>query len=198
MAHDPTQLPANLPRPVDDGAADHLTGMAVPPVALPATTGGTLRVDLVPGGFERLVVYAYPMTGVPGVELPEGWDDIPGARGCTPESCGFRDHAAELAAAGAAVMGLSTQSTAYQKEASDRLHLPFSLLSDSGLELTHALRLPSFTIDAPRHDGGGTKTLLKRLTFVVREGRIEKVFYPIFPPDKHADEVLAWLGDAPR
>jgi peroxiredoxin len=198
MAHDPTQLPANLPRPVDDGAADHLTGLAVPSVALPATTGGVLRVDLVPGGFERLVVYAYPMTGVPGVELPEGWDDIPGARGCTPESCGFRDHAAELAAAGAAVMGLSTQSTAYQKEAADRLHLPFPLLSDSGLELTRALRLPSFTIDAPRHDGGGTKTLLNRLTFVVREGRIEKVFYPIFPPDKHADEVLAWLRTAPR
>ena len=197
MAHDPTQLPAELPVPVDDGAADHLPGMAMPPLALPSTDGGEIRVDTVPEGASRFIIYAYPMTGVPGVELPPGWDDIPGARGCTPETCGFRDHAAELAALGAAVAGLSTQSTAYQREVVSRLGLPFPLLSDVALELTTALRLPTFPIETgPLHDGAGPKTLLRRLTLVVRDGRIEKVFYPIFPPDKHADEVLTWLGSA--
>jgi peroxiredoxin len=182
--------------------------MEMPAIALPSTRGGTMRVDTVPeaiGGVSppgqqspRLVIYAYPMTGVPGVDLPEGWNDIPGARGCTPESCGFRDHAAELAAAGAAVAGLSTQSTAYQQEAAARLGLPFPLLSDADLELTNALKLPAFPIDAPAHDGGGRKTLLRRLTLVVRDGAIEKVFYPVFPPDGHAAEVLAWLEAADR
>jgi peroxiredoxin len=200
-AHDPTVLPADLPVPEDDGAASHLAGMEMPPIALPSTDGGTMRVDTVPhaiGGQQsaRLVIYAYPMTGVPGVDLPEGWNDIPGARGCTPESCGFRDHAAELAAAGAAVAGLSTQSPAYQHEVAARLGLPFPLLSDANLELTNALKLPAFGIDAPAHDGGGRKTLLRRLTLIVRDGTIEKVFYPVFPPDGHASEVLAWLEAA--
>ncbi len=195
-ARDPTQLPADLPRPVDDGAASHLPGTAVPPVMLPSTHGGLMRVDTVPEGSERLVVYAYPLTGLPGIDNPPGWEDIPGARGCTPESCGFRDHAAEMAAAGAAVAGLSTQSTAYQQEAAQRLRLPFPLLSDFGLQLTNALRLPVFSVDLrPEHDGGGHRTLLRRLTLVVRDGVIEKVFYPVFPPDRHAGEVLAWLRD---
>jgi peroxiredoxin len=198
MTHDPTQLPENLPQPADDGAADHLPGMAMPSIALPSTDGNLMRVDVVPGGFSRLVIYAYPMTGVPGVELPPGWDDIPGARGCTPESCGFRDHAAELAAAGATVAGLSTQSAAYQREAAERLRLPFPVLSDADLTLTDALRLPVFSIEtAAAHDGAGLKTLLRRQTLIVRDGRVEKAFYPVFPPDKHADEVLTWIADNP-
>jgi peroxiredoxin len=160
MPFDPSQLPADLPVPVDDGAAAHLPGTAMPPIALPSTSGAPVRVDEVPAGFGRLVLYAYPMTGLPGVPVPDGWDEIPGARGCTPETCGFRDHAAELAALGATVAGLSTQSTGYQQEAADRLHL----------------------------------TLLKRITLVVNGGLIEKVFYPIFPPDRHAEEVLTWMG----
>jgi len=197
-AHDPTQLPADLPRPVDDGAASHLPGMAVPPVMLPSTRGGLARVDVMPEGFGRLVVYAYPLTGLPGVDNPQGWDDIPGARGCTPESCGFRDHAAELAAVGATVVGLSTQPTAYQQEAAERLRLPFPLLSDADLQLANALRLPTFSTELrPEHDGGGRRTLLRRLTFIVRGGTIEKFFYPIFPPDRHAEEVVAWVRDHP-
>ncbi|MCI0687465.1 MAG: peroxiredoxin [Sporichthyaceae bacterium] len=166
----------------------------MPPLALPATRGGRLRVDTVPVGFDRLIVYAYPMTGLPGVDSPAGWDEIPGARGCTPESCGFRDHAAELALAGATVVGLSTQSSAYQAEAADRLGLPFPLLSDARLELAAAIGLPAFTIELDAaHDGGGVQTLLKRLTLVVRNGVVEHVFYPVFPPDRHAAEVLDWV-----
>jgi peroxiredoxin len=189
-AHDPNILPPDLPEPADDGAADHLPGMVMPPLALPATSGGPFRVDHVPGEFQRLIIYAYPMTGRPGVALPEGWDEIPGARGCTPESCGFRDHAAELGALGATVAGLSTQDTAYQREAAQRLRLPFPLLSDADGALTAALRLPTFMVEG--------RALLKRLTLVIRRGSsgtavIEHVFYPVFPPDRHADEVLGWL-----
>ena len=195
MAFDPTQLPAELPVPADDGAAEHLTGTAMPAIALPATSGEPVRVDTVPAGFGRLIIYAYPLTGLPGVPVPDGWDDIPGARGCTPETCGFRDHAAELAALGAAVAGLSTQSAAYQREAAARLRLPFPLLSDAGLALTNALKLPTFDVNlAPAYEGGGYRTLLRRLTLVVSHGVIEKVFYPVFPPDRHAEEVLGWAG----
>lgn len=195
MTFDPTQLPVDLPVPADDGAAAHLTGTAMPPIALPATAGPPLRVDTAPDGFTRLVLYAYPMTGLPGVPVPDGWDEIPGARGCTPETCGFRDHAAELAAFGAAVAGLSTQSTAYQQEAATRLRLPFPLLSDADLTLTRTLDLPTFGIDLPpAYEGGGPRSLLKRITLVVRGGVIEKVFYPVFPPDGHAAEVLAWAA----
>ena len=183
--HDPTTLPPDLPPPVDDGAADHLPGAAVPPVALPATDDTTVRLDE-PRDHPRLVVYAFPRMGRPGEpELVEDWDLIPGARGCTPETCAFRDHYAELSALGAAVYGLSTQDTDYQREAVERLHLPFPLLSDADLRLTDALRLPTFT--AAGH------TLLKRLTLVVREARVEHVFYPVFPPERHAEEVLTWL-----
>ena len=182
MAHDPMTLPSDLPAPRDDGAAGHLRGSELPDLALAATDGSTPRLRALP----RAVVFAYPRTGVPGEDpLVAGWDAIPGARGCTPEACAFRDLHAELGANGAAVYGLSTQDIPYQREAAERLHLPFPLLSDAGLELTRALGLPTF-------EAGG-ETLLKRLTMVVADGRIEHVFYPVFPPDGHAAEVLRWL-----
>ncbi len=193
MSHDPTRQPDNLPAPADDGAADHLPGLRMPPLALPSTRGGQVRVDHVPAGFEYLVAYAYPRTGRPGAALPPGWDEIPGARGCTPETCGFRDHADDLAEAGAAVVGLSTQSTAYQQEAAERLGLPFPLLSDAELMLTRALELPTFTADL---EDESRATLLRRLTLVIREGQIVHTFYPVFPPDRHAERVLEWLRRA--
>lgn len=177
-----SDLPKNLPRPIDDGAAAHLQGMSLPALALPSTSGEYRDIAAVGG---RLVIYIYPMTGRPGVALPDGWDGIPGARGCTPQSCGFRDHHAELKAQGATVFGLSTQPTAYQQEVHDRLHLPFELLSDSELRLKQLLRLPTFSVAGME--------LYKRLTLVVENGRIRKVFYPVFPPDQSADDVLAWL-----
>ena len=182
-----TDLPGDLPVPEDDGAADHLPGTALPPIELRATDGRTVRLDTLTG---RTVVYAYPRTGEPGKpSLVEDWDQIPGARGCTPESCAFRDHHAELQAAGAGVYGLSTQDTPYQQEAATRLGLPFSLLSDEDLKLTAALHLPTF--EAAGH------TLLKRLTLLLDGGVIERVWYPVFPPDTHAQAVLAWLQANP-
>jgi peroxiredoxin len=181
------QLPENLPVPQDDGAARHLPGMKLPDLALPATDGSPVNLSKQSG---RTIVYAYPRTGVPGKPLIEGWDAIPGARGCTPQSCGFRDHFAELKAQGVAQLyGLSTQDSDYQREAVERLHLPFALLSDSDLKLAHALKLPSFEV-------GGMR-LLKRLTLVIDDGKISKVFYPVFPPDRSAAEVVAWLKRDP-
>ena len=185
MTHDPTALPDDLPVPEDDGAADHLPGTEVASVPLVATSGGT--VDLA----ERsqagtVVVFAYPRTGRPGVEAPAGWDDIPGARGCTPEACSFRDLAAEFAAAGAQLFGLSTQDPGYQAEAVERLALTYPLLSDEHLALAGALRLPTFEVE-------GT-TLLRRLTMVLRDGRVDRVLYPVFPPDRAAADALAALG----
>jgi peroxiredoxin len=174
---------SSLPRPEDDRAAAHLMGTVVPCVALAATDGRGVDLASQRG---RLVVYAYPLTGKPGSPLPDGWDSIPGARGCTPESCGFRDHFTKIKDVGVAhVFGLSTQDTAYQAEVVRRLELPFQLLSDASLELAGALRLPTMEIDGQR--------LLKRLTLVIDSGCITKVFYPVFPPDRHAEEVLAWL-----
>lgn len=175
----------------------------MPPISLPSTTGRPFRVDRVPGPYERLVLYAYPLTGLPGVPLPDGWDEIPGARGCTSEACGFRDHARELAEEGASVAGLSTQTTSYQQEAVTRLELPFPLLSDSERRLATALPLPTFEISLPReYDGGGRRQLLKRLTLIVHEGRIERVFYPVVAPERHGEEVLEYLrsrrGTDPR
>lgn len=196
-ARDPTQLPRDPRAPLDDGAASHLCCMRMPALALPSTHGGEVRVDIAPPGLARVVIYAFPLTGLPGVEQPAGWNDIPGARGCTSESCGFRDHAVDLAAFGVAVAGLSTQTTQYQREAASRLHLPFALLSDHELRLATALGLPTFVGELDRqHDGGGRRTLFKRLTLVVRDGAIEKVFYPVFPPDQHAEEVLRWVQEA--
>lgn len=183
---DPFPLPGDLAVPEDDGAALHLPGLALPAVELPSTAGGTISLDRLGGERPRTVLYVYPMTGRPGVELPEGWDSIPGARGCTPESCGFRDHHADLAAAGADVYGLSSQSTADQAEAAERLHLPFPLLSDE------AARLSAPPLGLPTFEAGG-RPRYRRMTLVITAGRIEHVFYPVFPPDGHAAEVLAWL-----
>ena|SRR5689334_10939078 len=180
---------SKIPAPEDDGGARHLEGLAVPDLGLPATDGSTVSLSRLPG---RTVVYAYPRMGRPGqIAVVDGWDEIPGARGCTPQSCAFRDHFAELKAAGAAqVFGLSTQDTAYQAEAVERLHLPFAILSDEKGALTKALRLPTFS--------AGNLTLLKRLAMVIDDGRISKVFYPVFPPDRNAGDVLAWLEHNPR
>lgn len=177
-------LPADLPVPADDGACDHLVGLAVPSIALPATSGEQVDLARLPG---RTVVYAYPRTGRPDQGPLPGWDAIPGARGCTPESCSFRDHHQELQSLGARVVGLSTQDTAHQQEAAARLHLPFDLLSDADLVLTNALRLPTFAVEG--------MTLLKRLTLLIDNGRIEHVWYPVFPPDTHAETVIAWLAE---
>lgn len=181
---DLNQLPANLPEPEDDGAADHLVGEPAPHLSLPSTTGRTVGLDeLEPG---RAVLYIYPLAGRPDVALPDGWDSIPGARGCTTEACDFRDHHSDLLDAGAsAVFGLSTQDTAYQRELVHRLRLPFEILSDTELTLAEQLNLPTF--------GAGEMTLYKRLTLVIHGGMIEHVFYPIFPPNEHARQVLAWL-----
>ncbi len=179
-----SELPAGLPVPQDDGAAEHLRGVRLPHVGL-LSTGGRV-VDVGDLGEGRTVLYMYPRTGLPDRQVPAAWDAIPGARGCTPESCGFRDHFAELSALGVGVYGVSTQDTDYQREAVERLHLPFEILSDSDFGLTEALRLPTFQFEGV--------SLLKRLTLIVRGGRVEHVFYPVFPPDRHAEEVLAWLS----
>jgi peroxiredoxin len=182
-------LPDDLPEPVDDGAADHLPGLAMPAVTLPATDGRT--VDLTRQAAGRTVVYVYPLTGKPGADLPRGWDEIPGARGCTPEACGFRDHYQQLRDAGAdAVYGLSSQDTEYQREAAARLRLPFAMLSDQQHRMAAALGLPTFEADG--------LVLYIRLTLIVNAGAIERVFYPVFPPYGHAGEVLEWLRHAAR
>ena len=183
VLHDPNMLPEDLPAPKDDGAARHLLGMQLPDIALTATDGVQVNLSQLPG---RTIVYVYPRTGRPGQALPTGWDAIPGARGCTPQSCGFRDHFAELKRLGAdALFGLSTQDSAYQREAIERLHLPFAILSDEALELTRALSLPTFTTSG--------MTLLRRMAWVIDDGVITKVFYPVFPPDQSAEEVVRWL-----
>ena len=178
------ELPKDLPVPQDDGACAHLAGMMLPRVALASTGGRSVELAAAKG---RTVVYIYPRTGRPDQDLPTGWNAIPGARGCTPQSCAFRDHFEELKRAGAAeVYGLSTQDTAYQREAVERLHLPFEILSDEKLEFARALRLPTFEVDGMK--------LIKRMALIVRDGVIEKVFYPVFPPDRNASDVLAWLA----
>lgn len=174
---------SQLPQPEDDGAAAHLTGMAVASVVLPATDGSAVDLAALGG---TTVLYVYPMTGRPDAPLPDGWDGIPGARGCTPQSCAFRDHHAELKSLGVDhLYGLSTQTTAYQAEAAERMHLPFALLSDADHGFGQAMRLPTFEADG--------MTLLKRLTMVVREGHVAKSFYPVFPPDRNAQDVMDWL-----
>ena len=190
MSKNLLELPPDLPVPEDDGAADHLPNAAVPDIALPSTAGGAVILSELPG---RTVVYAYPRIGVPGEpSLDRNWEAIPGARGCTPQSCAFRDDYAELSAAKAALFGLSTQDTAFQREAVNRLHLPFALLSDDRLELTRAMNLPTFLA------GSDTRVrLLKRFTLILRDGVVEHVFYPVFPPDHHADVVLEWLKSNP-
>ena len=176
-------LPDDLPVPEDDGAADRLEGTTVPSLALPSTAGDP--VDLADAAEGTLVLYIYPRTGVPGQPLPAGWDSIPGARGCTPQSCAFRDNASELAGLGATVFGLSAQDIEEQREFAEREHLPYTLLNDGEFRLTHALGLPTFEADGVHY--------YRRLTFIARQGRIAKVFYPVFPPQANAADVLTWL-----
>ncbi|MCP1915464.1 MULTISPECIES: peroxiredoxin [unclassified Bradyrhizobium] len=180
---------SKIPAPTDDGGAGHLTGMTIPPVRLRATDDTAVALSALKG---RTVVFAYPRTGEPGkIGLVDEWDLIPGARGCTPQTCAFRDLFAELKAAGAAqVFGLSTQSNAYQAEMASRLHLPFPVLSDEALELTHTLKLPTMSVAG--------LTLIKRLALVIDDARISHVFYPVFPPDRNAGDVLEWLRANPR
>ena len=177
-----TQLPENLPVPVDDGATDHLETKQLPAILFSSTNDDVVNIRNLSG---LLVIYVYPMTGQPDVPLPENWDEIPGARGCTPQSCSFRDHYSELQKYKASVYGLSTQSSEYQQEAKERLHLPFELLSDSSLALKEALNLPTFSVN--------DMELYKRVTLIARDGIIEKVFYPVFPPGNNAVEVIKWL-----
>ena len=187
MDEDHRVQPLDLPVPVDDGAADHLPGRAVPVERLHSTLGGHL--DLGEVARRLAVIYIYPATGVPGVALPEGWDEIPGARGCTPQSCAFRDHVLELAAYGAAVVGLSAQPPEEQREFAEREHIPYPLLSDPELRLEGTLGLPTFQ--------AGGRRYYRRLTFIAQEGRIVKVFYPVFPPNQNASRVLEWLVEQP-
>ena len=179
---------SKIPAPSDDGAAAHLIGMAIPSVSLVATDDNSVTLSGLRG---RTVVFAYPRTGEPGkIGLVDDWDMIPGARGCTPQTCSFRDLFAELKAAGAnQVFGLSTQSNVYQTEMASRLHLPFAVLSDEKLQLTRALKLPTMEVAG--------LTLVKRLALVIDDGRISHVFYPVFPPDRNAGDVLAWLKENP-
>ena len=177
------ELPSGLPEPKDDGACAHLIGMRLPSIALAATGGGSVDLSALPGW---TIVYCYPRTGRPDQAPLAGWDAIPGARGCTPQTCGYRDHYQEMRDLGIdEIFGLSTQDTAYQREAVDRLHLPFALLSDEKLEFAKALNLPTFEVEGV--------TLIKRLTLVMHGGKIEHVFYPVFPPDANAPAVIHWL-----
>jgi peroxiredoxin len=184
---DLNRLPEGLPVPVDDGACDHLPGLTLPTVPLRATSDESVDLATLSG---RTVVYIYPRTGRPDQPVPTGWNEIPGARGCTPQSCAFRDHHTELHGLDARVFGLSTQDTAYQTEAVERLHLPFPLLSDADFAFSQALDLPTFEVDGMR--------LIKRITMILRDGTIEHVFYPVFPPDRNAADVIAWLAAHPR
>lgn len=180
----PGRFGLGAPTPEDDGAAAHLEGLELPSIVLPSTLGGIVDLALV--AHQRVVIYVYPRTGVPGEPLPAGWDQIPGARGCTPQGCAFRDHQSDLAACGATVTGISAQPLTEQAEFAGREHIPYPLLSDEGLELAASpLRLPTFVVDG--------MTLYRRLTMIVETGRISKVFYPVFPPDRNAADVLAWL-----
>ncbi|MFA5949795.1 MAG: peroxiredoxin [Hyphomicrobium sp.] len=179
---------SKIPAPLDDGGARHLIGARLPDIALTSTAGTAVSLARLPG---RTVLFAYPLTGRPGVSLPEGWDAIPGARGCTPQSCAFRDLHGELRSAGAReIYGISTQSTAYQQEAAKRLHLPFPLLSDADLEFGRALDLPMMSV--------ADQLLFKRLALIADAGAVTTVFYPVFPPDRNAGDVLAWLKGNPR
>ncbi|TPQ43045.1 peroxiredoxin [Bradyrhizobium guangdongense] len=179
---------STIPAPSDDGGAAHLKGMSIPPVSLLATNDTSVKLSALRG---RTVVFAYPRTGEPGkIALVDDWDMIPGARGCTPQTCAFRDLFAELKAAGAAqVYGLSTQSNEYQTEMASRLHLPFPVLSDEKLEMTSALKLPTMEVAG--------LTLIKRLALIIDDARISHVFYPVFPPDRNAGDVLDWLKANP-
>jgi peroxiredoxin len=193
MTHDPYQLPPDLPVPVADGACDHLPGAQVPSVRLRSTSGGW--VELVEIAARPSVLFFYPRTGEPGLPAGPAWDAIPGARGCTTQSCGFRDLHREFGALGATVYGVSTQESEYQARFVERNHVPFEILSDSDLALTRALRLPTFEYPTDR---GGPATLVKRMAWFVDRGHIERIWYPVFPPDRNAETVLGWLRERAR
>ena len=176
-------MPEDLPQPIDDGACDHLIGMKLPDIDLPATDGSVVNLS---EQKRKTVVYCYPMTGKPGIPLPEGWDEIPGARGCTPQSCSFRDHHSELSALGADVFGLSAQNTEYQREMVERLHLPFLVLSDANFKFCELMRLPTFEVSGMR--------LLNRVTMIVENNTVMKVHYPIFPSDSDAPWIIQQLS----
>lgn len=175
-------LPEGLPVPIDDGLADYLEGMRLPQLRLTSTSGAFVDLASIQN---KLVIYVYPLTGHPEIALPEGWDEIPGARGCTPQACDFRNHYSELENLNAMVFGLSSQTTEYQLELKTRLHLPFDLLSDSAFQLKNTLNLPVFKV--------GELLLYKRLTLIAEKSIIRKVFYPIFPPNENARQVINWL-----
>jgi len=182
------ELPKDLPVPLDDGAADHLRGAIIPRLALPATSGELIQLDVLARA--SAVLFFYPRTGEKGKSVAPEWDLMPGARGCTPQSCGFRDLYADFRALGLTVAGVSTQTTDYQREFVERNHVPFDLLSDAGLQLTTGLRLPTFEFPVA---SGGPTTLIKRMAWFLKDGRIANVWYPVFPPDKNAKTVLDWL-----
>lgn len=175
-------LPEQLPVPPDDGACNHLSGKLIPDIPLVSTSNERIFLRNFKG---NVVIFCYPMTGKPGIPLPQGWDQIPGARGCTPQACSFRDHYKELLDLNVRIFGVSTQKTDYQKEAKERLHLPFDLLSDEKLEFANDLKLPLLFVD--------NMTLIKRITLIIINGVIVKYFYPVFPPDKNIFEVLDWF-----
>lgn len=182
---DPTQLPAGLPEPADDGACDHLVGLELPDLVLESAAGGAYRLHSAVSRW--LVLYVYPRTGGPDISLPDDWDLIPGARGCTPQACAFRDHQREIAALDATVWGLSAQPITEQRDFAERMHIPFPLLNDTQLLLARPpLRLPTFT--------AAGLTLYRRVTLIAREARIVKIFYPVFPPDRNAQDVIAYLA----
>jgi peroxiredoxin len=176
-------VPGDLPVPEDDGAADHLLHARLPSVALPSTPGAP--VDLAEASEQTLVLYVYPQTGTPGRPSPAGWDEVPGARGCTPENCAFRDHAQDLSSLGATVLGLSAQALEEQREFAERERIPYPLLNDSEFRLTEELGFPTFEVNGERY--------YRRLTLIARDGRVVKVFYPVFPPQENAGQVVAWL-----
>jgi len=182
-------LPPDLPVPIDDSAAAHLLGARLPAIALPSTFGPTVLLE----SLDRAVVFMFPRTGVPGKPTGPEWDAIPGARGCTPQSCGFRDLRAEFDALRVGVFALSTQTTEYQREFAARNHFPFPMLSDAELRVVRAMRLPTFEYPVEAFGGGGPTTLIKRMAWYVEMGNIVKVWYPVFPPDRNAGDVLAWI-----
>lgn len=182
MSSNPSKLPSSLPEPKDDGACNHLPGRALPSISLPSTAGRLVNLAELTA---PTVIFFYPRNAQPHETIPEEWNVIPEARGCTPHSCGFRDLYREFQALGFQVFGASTQDTEYQKELVHRVHLLFEVLSDAGFQLVNALQLPTF-------EYGGLR-LVKRMAWIIEDGKITKVFYPVFPPDKNADEVLAWL-----